>query len=184
MNYRSIRDYNVVYLSGAAFACATAMMALTGCENVDPAAGYTSKQLYRTDVRTVCVEMFQAETFRRGIEYDLTRALAQQLELHSPYKVVADRRKADTVLYGTIGRVNETVLAQQRELDRPMINELTVFAKVTWEDLRTGERFLDDMPVRASGSCVKTLGAGVDSAAKEAAEHMALEIVQAMERPW
>lgn len=184
MNKRSIGGYNVVCVLVSVAVGAAAMVALAGCGGVDPSVGYSSKELYRTDVKTVCVEMFQSETFRRGVEYDLTRAVAQQLELHSPYKVVADRRKADTVLYGTIGRVSETVLAQQRELDRPMINEVTVLTRVTWEDLRTGERFLDDVVIRASGSYVETLGAGADSAGKEAAEEMARRIVEAMEAPW
>ena len=155
-----------------------------GCEQVDPKEGYTNRSLYRADVGTVFVEMFDSESFRRGIEYELTHALVGQLELHSPYKVVSDRRKADTILYGSINQVTERRLARQRELDRPLANEVVLVATFSWKDLRSADILIEDEKVRVSGDYVAFLGAGRDSAAREAANEMAVRIVEAMEEEW
>lgn len=159
-------------------------LAPAGCENVDPTRGYSSRSLYRTNIRTVFVEMFESESFRRQVEFELTRAVCEQLELHSPYKVVSDRRKADTVLKGTINRIVENPLAQQRELDRPLASEVTLVVTIRWEDQRTGDYLIDDRQFKASGNYAALLGASRDSAAKEAANDLAVRIVEAMEAPW
>jgi len=160
------------------------MLGAGGCEQVNPTTGYTSGSLYRTDLRTVFVEMFQSQSFRREIEFELTRAICEQLELHSPYKVVSDRGKADTVLYGNIDRIAERSLAQQRELDRPVAGEVTLAVSLSWKDLRTGNMIIDEQKLRFSGNYTPLLGAGRDSAAKEAANELGVRIVEAMEGPW
>ncbi len=160
------------------------LVAPLGCRDVDPAKGYTSRNLYNTDIETVCVDMFQSESFRRGAEFELTRAVCQQLELHSPYKIVADRRQADTVLYGSISRIDEKALTQQRELDRPMQSQIVVVAQVTWKDLRSGNLILDNKKFKVSGQFANLLAAGENSAIRQAANEMAVQIVQAMEEPW
>ena len=160
------------------------LLAGLGCQDVDPAQGYTSRQLYRTDVRTVYVEMFQSQDFRRGVEFEVTRALCEQLELHTPYRLAGDRRSADTVLYGTVNRVGESVVASQRELDRPLAKEVVLNVTFSWKDLRSGEYLLQDRRVRVSGDYAALLGAGRESAALEAANELAVRIVEAMEAPW
>jgi len=157
---------------------------MSGCGQIDPTKGYSNQSLYRTDISTVFVEMFQSQSFRREVEYELTRAASQQLELHSPYKVVSDRRKADTILYGTIKKISEGTLTRQRELDRPLENEVVLLVKVTWKDLRSGEMLLDDYPIKVSGDYAALLGAGRNSATQEALNKAAVRIVEAMERPW
>lgn len=164
--------------------CLAGVMALIGCSHIDPSTGYTSKSLYRCDIKTVCVEMFRSQSFRRGIEFELTRALVGQLELHSPYKVVSDRSKADTVLYGTINGVSERVLHQQRELDRPLENQMVLTVDVTWKDLRSGKMLLDNQRLAVTGDYVVLLGGGSRSAIRQASNEMAVRIVEAMETPW
>ena len=161
-----------------------ATMIITGCDQVDPNVGYSSQSLYRTDMHTVYVEMFESESFRRGVEYELTRALAQQIELKTPYKVVSDRRKADTIMYGSIDRISENTILQQRELDRPLANEVILVATVTWQDRRDGTLILDGQKIRVAGDYIALLGAGRDSAAKEASHEAALRIVEAMQKIW
>lgn len=163
---------------------ALVLLFLAGCEQADPTQSYSSRNLYRTDIDTVFVEMFQSQSFRRELEFELSRAAAQQLELHSPYKVVSDRRKADTILYGTITKIRERTLTRQRELDRPLENEVVMVVKVTWKDLRSGELILDDLPIRISEDYAVLLGAGRDSASRDALNKVAVRIVEAMESPW
>src|SRR3954469_15820407 len=65
------------------------------------AAGYHWSSLYRDDVHTVAVPIFTNRSFRRGVEFALSKAVVNQLEAQSPYKVVP-RDRADTILEGEI----------------------------------------------------------------------------------
>lgn len=157
---------------------------LGGCHDVDPAEGYSSASLHRNDVATVCVEMFQSQSFRRGVEFELTRAVAQQIEIHTPFKVVSDRRQADTVLYGTITHISEGGRSRQRDLDRPIENQVTVRVELTWKDLRSGEPILDGKIISVTGDYAPLLGTTRTDAANQGANDIAVRIVEAMERPW
>jgi len=161
----------------------------TGCESVDPVKGYSSKPLYRSDVQTIFVEMFQNQSFRRGFEFDLTRAICLQIELNTPYKVVSNRSQADTVLYGSINNIKERTLTQQRDLDRPLENEVILTVDFTWKDLRNGEIILarkreDHNALKVSGEYAVMAAAGSASGTRQAVEEMAVRIVQEMERSW
>src|ERR1019366_5551680 len=59
--------------------------------------GYTHKPPFDFDIRTVYVPIAQNTTYMRGIEFDLTNAVVNQLGT-SPYKVTSDRTRADTEL--------------------------------------------------------------------------------------
>ena len=58
-------------------------------------SGYSNKSIYHEDVKTVYVKMFDNQTFRRGVEYELTDALAKRIEAETPYKIVSSQDKAD-----------------------------------------------------------------------------------------
>lgn len=160
------------------------LCSLAGCNNTDPTKGYTPKNLYQSDIKTVHVKMFESKSFRRNIEFELTGPLVSQIELKTPYKVIADGSKADTEIYGTISNVRERVLTQQRDLDRPLESQVIIIANVTWKDLRDGTLLIDNKTFRISGTYSNLLAAGRTSASKEAANKLALRIVEAMELPW
>jgi hypothetical protein len=165
--------------------CLSAVLILAGgCQDADPNTGYTSRNLYRTDIKTVCVRMLENKTFRRSIEFDLTSAICRQIELHCPYKIESDNSKADTVIYGQITSVDEDVLANQRKLDRPIENLVVLTVEITWKDLRSGEMLMDNQRFRLDSSYAPLLGSTRDIAAKEAADKVAVLIVGAMEKPW
>ena len=160
------------------------ILALAGCDGVDPHQGYSTRALHPDGIKTVCVQMFHNQSFRREMEYELTRALAQQIELHTPYKVVSDANRADTIIYGGILGVHEAVLNQQRDLDRPVENQVTILVEVTWKDLVNTRLILENQQVQATGDYVSLLGAGGDSAHRQAANQIAVQIVELMEKHW
>src|SRR4051795_13456986 len=84
----------------------------------DPSASYQWRSLYREDVKTVAVPIFQNKTFRRGVEFQLTRALVQQIEAKSLYKVVPKER-ADTILDGEITEVRLQNVSTDSQLAIP-----------------------------------------------------------------
>ena len=180
---RSCCHRNFALLSVALIAAFSAVAPLA-CRSTDPQAGYVSGDLHRRDIRTVYVEMFDSRTFHRQIEYELTHALALQLELHTPYKIASDRGRADTIIYGSVERVTERVLTQQRQLDRPIADQVVLLAEVTWKDLRNGELLMDRKKFRLSSQYATMLAAGRTSAARAAANEMAVRIVEDLEKPW
>jgi len=90
------------------------LLTLAGC------AGYSNKSLYPKDVATVYVEMFDNQSFRRGIELELTDAMAKRIESQTPYKIISNRDKADTVISGQIMQAKESVLTTERQIGRAL----------------------------------------------------------------
>ena len=121
------------------------------CGCGEPGA-YSNESLYTDEVGSVYVEMFESRSFRRGVEYELTNAVAKRIEAETPYKVISSRDRADSVLSGQIMRVGEMVLTTERELGRGLEKEVEVQAVVSWKNLKTGELLIDNKGVSASAS--------------------------------
>ena len=63
--------------------------------------GYRTDQLFRADVKSVYVDMFESKEFRRDMEFMLTEAVKKKITTDIPYRLAA-RDKADTILRGEI----------------------------------------------------------------------------------
>src|SRR3989339_763180 len=99
----------------SAFAGMTTVLVVMSCiSGCNPFAGYSNDSLHRGSVRTVYLEMFDNSSFRRGIEYELTDALGKQIEAKTPYKIVTDRNRADTLISGYISSADEGSLTVER----------------------------------------------------------------------
>src|SRR5436190_23661824 len=71
---------------------------------------YTTRPNYDTSIHTVRVPIFENVTMRRGLEFDLTRAVIREIEAKTPYKVVSAGCAADTELKGRIVTLNKNLL--------------------------------------------------------------------------
>jgi hypothetical protein len=146
--------------------------------------GYSNESLFTEEVSSVYVKMFENRSFRRGVEYDLTDALAKRIEAETPYKIISSVDRADTVLSGQIMRIGETVLSAERRVGRPMEKEVQVQAVVNWKNLKTGELLIDDQSVSASASYSEWQNQGFRYASALAANKLAQRIVELMEEEW
>ena len=117
---------------------------LCGCTGP---GGYSNESLYPQNVSTVYVKMFDNRSFFRGVEYELTDALAKRVETDTPYKVVSSVDRADTVLSGYITDIEETTLTVERETGRALEKEVMLNAKVSWKDLGTGDYLIENRSV-------------------------------------
>jgi hypothetical protein len=157
------------------------VLSLTGCgEN----RGYTNAPLYPQGIATVYVEMFDNQSFRRGIEFELTDALAKRIEAQTPYKIVTDRDKADTIISGRLARVNESTLTAERQIGRSLEKSVELKAVVTWKNLRTGDLLIDNKTVGASAAFSEWQGQSFAYGATLAANLLAEKIVEQMETGW
>lgn len=157
------------------------VLAVSGCS---PFKGYSNESLFPQDVHTVCVQMFGNRSFRRNMEYDLTDALAKRIEAQTPYKIVSDQDRADTVITGQIVSISEIGLTMDRELGRALEKELHVKAVVNWKNLKTGDLLIDNETVMASADYSEFLEQGVGYAKNRAANKLAEQIVGLMEEKW
>lgn len=100
--------------------------------------GYEVKSRFPRQYRTVAVNVFRNQSYERKLNGELTEALVKEIESATPYKVTAEGR-ADTVLRGTIRKVNLRELSKSRStgLSEEVLYEVTVDWE--WVDQRTGK---------------------------------------------
>ncbi len=160
---------------------AAVSLCFCGCGGAD---GYSNESLFPAKIKSVYVEMFDNETFRRGVEYDLTDALAKRIESDTPYKIVSNRDKADTIISGRIAGANKSVLSIEREMGKGLEKEVEVQAVVNWKDLTTGELLIDNETISATASYSEFMNQGYRYGSSLAANNLARKIVELMEKKW
>ncbi len=156
-------------------------LALCGCAEL---SGYSNESLFPQKVDSICLEMFDNQTFRRGTEYELSDALSKRIEVETPYKIVSSRDRADTVISGQIVSIAEFALSTERETGRVLEKEVELKALVNWKNLMTGELLIDNQSVTASASYSEYQQQDFKYASSLAANNLARKIVELMERKW
>jgi hypothetical protein len=147
--------------------------------------GYSSKELFPTEVHTVAVPIFENRTFYRGIEFELAEAMVKQVESRTPYKGVAPGT-AQTILEGTITDIEQTQLSRRRPGGLPQEMEVTVTVDFVWKDLGRGGVIKDRRGFQAVGRYIPTAGIGepFETAQHDAVERLARDIVSTMRSDW
>ena len=165
----------------ASWLCASAV----GCVGFQ----FGSQSLYRPDIRTVHVQIFQSNSFRKDFGEQLTEAVVKEIELKTPYKVVCEA-DADSVLSGQIAMEQKTVLAEDIS-DVPRNIGTDVIARIRWES-RAGDLLRDNITVplppilqiSQSGNLVPEGGQSIATAHQHTMTRLAEQIVTQMEYPW
>jgi hypothetical protein len=166
--------------------------------------GYTTRPNYDPCIRTVYVPIFKNLTFRRGLEFDLTKAVVREIEAKTPYKVVSNCDEADTELTGTIVNYRKSII-NANQLNEVREAETMLGVEIVWRDRRTGDvlsqpRKGDEPPpplapgeplppakpllVQSVGGFIPELGESITTGYKENVDRLAVQIVSMMERPW
>lgn len=152
--------------------------------------GYMVGGAYPPEVRTVAVPIFESNALRRGVEFQLTEAVQDQIKMRTPF-LIAKEPYADTRLTGRIVAVDKRNLTIS-PLDQGREIQLDYAVEVTWEDLETG-RILqqrnitlapDVVQLVAQSEFAPELGQSYATATQEAVDRLARQIVDMMEAPW
>ena len=173
-----IKRKNHFFTACGLFSIFAVMLTAGGCLK-----GYSNESLYRNDISTVYVEMFDTSSYRRGVEVDFTGALCKRIELETPYKIVSDRNRADSVISGNIAITNST-LSLERETGRALENEMEVSADVSWKNLRTGELIMENESATATVAFSKPMNQGENYSTVQAANRLAKKVVELMQKDW
>ena len=158
-----------------------ACLGFCGCGGM---RGYSNESLFSEDMGSVYVEMFENQSFWRGVEYELTDALAKRIEAETPYKIISSRDRADSVISGQIVQVSQSVLSSERETGRALEKEVELQAVVNWKNLKTGELLIVNRSVSAKASFSEWQNQGFNYASALAANNLARKIVGLMEEEW
>jgi len=153
-----------------------ALAALASC-------GYSSKPPFRVSVKTIAVPVWDNKTFRTDWEMRLTEAIDKNIEMRTPYKV-SSRAKADTLLTGTIVRIDELVLTRRFGQNLPQETQLVVVVDFTWKDLRSGRVIVERKEFARTATEIPQIGERVEDAEQWAIERTAAAVVDQLQSDW
>ncbi len=156
------------------------LMAASGC-------GYSFDSPYRSDVKTVAVDIFDRGTYvyRRGLEMRATEATVKRILEDTPYRI-ADKDQADTLLTASIEVISQDVLSSNPDTGRPRELEMTLRVAYRWKDLRTGETLTPDSEMTVTGTYIphEPIGEDFFQGSEDVANRLAKRLVEKMEAPW
>ena len=174
-------------LAGCIRNCAALLLCLVG-----GCAGYQvgAQSMFRPDVRTVYVPIFESTSFRRHLGERLTEAVIKEIEDRTPYKVVHSP-DADSVLNGQIVAEEKRVTAEDA-FDVPRNIDTNLVVQVHWYDRHNGLIMQSSalaiapvaLTVAQSASFIPEAGQSGATAQQEAIDRLARQIVTQMEMPW
>jgi hypothetical protein len=165
----------------ALLAGAVIVITFSGCTGL---GGYSNETLFPDDVHSVRLEMFDNRSFRRGVEYELSDALAKRIEAETPYKIVSSQDRTDSVISGQLVSISESALTIERETAEPLEKEVVLTAVVTWKNLNTGRLMINNNRVTAAASYSEFQNQDFTYASALAANKLAQRIVELMENDW
>ncbi|MEZ6099421.1 MAG: LptE family protein [Pirellulaceae bacterium] len=162
------------------------VLAIVGCAPYQIGA----RTLYRPQIQTVYVPVFESDSYRRQLGEELTEAVAKQIDAVTPYRL-ADHDRADSILSGRILTDAKTVIVEDLD-DQPRDIQVQWQVEVSWRD-RNGELlaqpFRMDLPMGMTGlgqavHLVPEAGQSMATAQLELVDKLAQQIVARMEAPW
>ena len=142
--------------------------------------GYSQKSLINRKINSIYIPIFDNDTFRRGIEFDLTKAVKDEIMSRTSLRIV-QKDSADTILSGTVREVKESALSQTA--DNIVESRVTIYADITLSDRRT-ERVLISSSQSGAAEFLVARGENVQSATEEGIANLAEKIVNNLEEEW
>ncbi|MFQ5964586.1 MAG: LPS assembly lipoprotein LptE [Candidatus Scalinduaceae bacterium] len=151
------------------------VIVISGC-------GYSTKSLINRNISSIYIPIFENETFRRGIEFDLTKAVKNEIMSKTNLRIVS-KDSADTILYGTLQDFKERVLTQNVR-DTLVESEVRLFVDIKLVDGRTGRTLVNKKKIRQTTEFIVNRGETLDSATEEGVVNLAKTIVNLLEEKW
>ncbi len=159
-------------------------LALGGCSS-DPHDGWSMSWTHPERYRTITLPLFTNESWTRGLETELGRALVTEIESSSPWKITGPGT-ADTMLRGTIRETE--LIPLSKSLSTGLAQEMLFKATIDfeWIDLATGEPIVSRDGFSASAVFFPSRPAmeSVDLARFGVVRNLAVDLVDALQDDW
>lgn len=180
----------------AMVALTTMLVGLAGCGSAavrDPAVESTDRGFlgwhfhapYDTsEIKTVAV-FVKSQSFRRDLQMQLTEAIEKEINLRTPYRVIGDHQKADSILTAVINQEGKNLVVEAPTNFARELNG-TISLQVKWMRNPPSETDLAALPtvVTETINWVPEVGETVLSAYNHINISLAKQVVDMMEQRW
>lgn len=141
-----------------------------------------NQYLYRSDIRSVHVAMFESDSFRRFLGQRLTEAVIKEIELSSPL-TITEPQLANSFLRGRILSDTKSVVGENIN-DEPRSLDVDWRVEVSWVD-RAGVPLMQRRVLRISrdATFIPEGGQSISTAQQKIIEQLARDIIGQMEMP-
>ncbi|MCR4288748.1 MAG: LPS assembly lipoprotein LptE [Candidatus Scalindua sp.] len=145
--------------------------------------GYTTKSLISRKINSIFIPIFENDTFRSGLEFDLTTALKDEIMSNTKLRI-ATKDNADIILSGKIIRVDEGVHSSNAQ-DNIVESSVTITVEIKVYERRTGRGLTLESPtITNTAEFIVSRGENVKTATQESLEGLAKKIVYQLEEKW
>jgi hypothetical protein len=144
--------------------------------------GYTTKSLISRKINSIYIPIFENDTFRRGLEFDLTSALKDEIMSNTKLRIL-QKDSADTILTGRIIKVTEGMLSSNVE-DNIVESRVTISVYIKLVDRRTGRTLVEEENLKQSAEFIVKRGENIKTASQESLVLLAKEIIFHLEEKW
>ena len=142
-----------------------------------------NQYLYRSDIRTVHVMIFESDSDRRYLGQRLTEAVIKDIELNTPL-VITDPQIADSFVRGRIIADNKRVVGENF-YDEPRTLRVDWRVEVDWVD-RAGVPLmqLQSVVISRDAEFIPEAGQSMATAQQRIIEQAARDLISQMQSPW
>ena len=142
-----------------------------------------NQYLYRSDIRTVHVMIFESDSARRYLGQRLTEAVIKDIELNTPL-VITDPQIADSFIRGRIISDTKRAVAENK-YDEPRTLRVAWRVEVDWVD-RAGVPLmqLQSVIITRDAEFIPEAGQSMSTAQQRIIEQAARDILSQMQTPW
>lgn len=144
--------------------------------------GYTSRSLISRNINSVFIPIFGNDTFRSGLEFDLTTALKDEIMSKTKLRI-ARKDDADTVLTGKIVKITEGVITSNAR-DNIIENQVIISVNIALADRRTGRALMSMSELTNRAEYIVTRGENINTATQECLAGLAEKIIYQLEEKW
>ena len=141
--------------------------------------GYSPDSLFRPDIRTVHIRVFDNKTFWRGYEVGLTRAVENEIKMRTPL-ILGNAGRADSVLSGELVSLDLDTQVKSED-DDILISRVSAVVRFQWVDRLTGADIVAPQTVSES---VRVAWVTDENAATSLFQEVAQRVVELMQEPW
>lgn len=158
------------------FTCIMVLFAMiSGC-------GYTTKSLISRKINSIYIPIFENDTFRRGLEFDLTTAVKDEIMSNTKLRIL-QKDVADTILTGKIVNVSEGMISSNSQ-DDIVESRVIITVNIQLVDRRSGRTLVNSTNLNNSAEFIVKRGENINSATQESLAGLAEKIVNQLEEKW
>ncbi len=144
--------------------------------------GYSTRSLISRDISSIHIPIFENDTFRRGIEFDLTKAVKNEVMSKTNLRI-ASKDYADTILHGSVEDFTESIITHGFR-DSVVEARMALLVEIKLIDRRTDRVLVHEKGIKQRTEYIVRRGETLESATGEGIVRIAETIVDHLAEKW